>query len=327
MNDLDRIEIALSTKRLDAAAFERCAQDMLTDLFPGAVPDPWRDRLGSRRLHCLRRRNRPGPAARNVGSDPRRRPKEHARRHHEHEPARRPSGASGGGQPCAPEAHRTAVAGGLRRTRARLDASDIFDGGFFAKRNRQDLWMRFWAQRPSGINFRWWSSPPVRLDGCGLGELVWGDQVCQRVRSIAAGAQPSGADPVAPRVAIVAALLAEVAGFAARAGVDGVGLGDDRFDGRQAAPSPRHRRHPVEQNRGGLRVRSQRRRPGRRSSWCRRGRRSRRHDRVALVAFEEHAVVEHRTGAHQRDEVGAVHGPPVLGRLDQLERHREPGGT
>ena len=57
---------------------------------------------------------------------------------------------------------------------------------------------------------------------------------------IAAGAQPSGADPVAPRVAIVAALLAEVAGFAARAGVDGVGAGDDRFDGRQPAPSPRH---------------------------------------------------------------------------------------
>ena len=40
MNDLDRIEDALATRRLDATAFERCAQDLLTSLFPGLTPIP-----------------------------------------------------------------------------------------------------------------------------------------------------------------------------------------------------------------------------------------------------------------------------------------------
>ncbi len=40
VNDLDRIENALATKRLGAAVFERCAQDLLTDLYPGLSPIP-----------------------------------------------------------------------------------------------------------------------------------------------------------------------------------------------------------------------------------------------------------------------------------------------
>ena len=46
-----------------------------------------------------------------------------------------------------------------------------------------------------------------------------------------------GAEAAAPRVAVVAALLAEVAGVAVRACVDGVGAGDDRFDRGGAGPS------------------------------------------------------------------------------------------
>jgi hypothetical protein len=40
------------------------------------------------------------------------------------------------------------------------------------------------------------------------------------------------------------------------------------------------------------------------------------------------AVDEGRSGADQGDEVGRVHGAPaVLGRLDELERHGQPGRT
>ena len=47
-----------------------------------------------------------------------------------------------------------------------------------------------------------------------------------------------------------------------------------------------------------------------------------------VVAFDEVAVLERRAGADERDEVWCVDGtPPGLGGLDELERHRDPGGA
>jgi len=40
MNDLDRIENALATAKLDASVFERCAQDLLSEQYPGLSPIP-----------------------------------------------------------------------------------------------------------------------------------------------------------------------------------------------------------------------------------------------------------------------------------------------
>lgn len=65
-----------------------------------------------------------------------------------------------------------------------------------------------------------------------LDELVRGEQVRQRDRLVTAWAQPAWAETAAPRVALLAALLAAVADLAARAHVDGVGAGDDGLDGR-----------------------------------------------------------------------------------------------
>jgi hypothetical protein len=46
-----------------------------------------------------------------------------------------------------------------------------------------------------------------------------------------------------------------------------------------------------------------------------------------LCAFDELAAFEAGAGAHQGDEVGCVdRAPPVLGGLDELERHRKAGG-
>lgn len=50
--------------------------------------------------------------------------------------------------------------------------------------------------------------------------------------------------------------------------------------------------------------------------------------RLVVVSFDEDAVLERRASTDESDEVGCVHGPPpVLGGLDELERHRDPGGT
>ena len=47
---------------------------------------------------------------------------------------------------------------------------------------------------------------------------------------------------------------------------------------------------------------------------------------VLAGSFDESAVDEGRAGADQGDEVGGVDGAPaVLGGLDELERHRQPG--
>ena len=48
---------------------------------------------------------------------------------------------------------------------------------------------------------------------------------------------------------------------------------------------------------------------------------------VLAGPFGQFPVHEGRSSAHQRDEVGCVDGAPaVLRRLDQLERHGQPGG-
>lgn len=51
------------------------------------------------------------------------------------------------------------------------------------------------------------------------------------------------------------------------------------------------------------------------TSWC-------------VGPFDELAVVEPGTGADQGDQVGALRGPPAgLSGLEELERHRDAGGT
>jgi hypothetical protein len=40
VHELDRIEQALASKRLDHNAFERCAQDLLIEIYPGLSPIP-----------------------------------------------------------------------------------------------------------------------------------------------------------------------------------------------------------------------------------------------------------------------------------------------
>src|SRR5438045_9799930 len=40
MHELDRIDRALATKRLDADLFERCATDFLVEVYPGLSPIP-----------------------------------------------------------------------------------------------------------------------------------------------------------------------------------------------------------------------------------------------------------------------------------------------
>jgi hypothetical protein len=43
-------------------------------------------------------------------------------------------------------------------------------------------------------------------------------------------------------------------------------------------------------------------------------------------SFDEDAVLELRADPDQRDEVGGIDGTPaVLCRLDEFERHRDPG--
>ena len=55
--------------------------------------------------------------------------------------------------------------------------------------------------------------------------MVVGDEVADRDKIVAVGAWPARPKASAPGVAVVAALLAEVAGLALRAFVDGVDLG------------------------------------------------------------------------------------------------------
>jgi hypothetical protein len=47
---------------------------------------------------------------------------------------------------------------------------------------------------------------------------------------------------------------------------------------------------------------------------------------ILLFVFDDHPVLEACTGTDDSDEARLVDGaPPVLGDLDELERHRQPG--
>ena len=49
---------------------------------------------------------------------------------------------------------------------------------------------------------------------------------------------------------------------------------------------------------------------------------------VVVGSFDELAVDERGAGADERDQVGRVdRAPAVLRGLDELERHRQPGGA
>jgi hypothetical protein len=49
---------------------------------------------------------------------------------------------------------------------------------------------------------------------------------------------------------------------------------------------------------------------------------------LVVGSFDEFAVGEGGAGADQGHQVGCVdHPPPGLGRFDELERHRHPGGA
>jgi hypothetical protein len=48
---------------------------------------------------------------------------------------------------------------------------------------------------------------------------------------------------------------------------------------------------------------------------------------VAAGPFDELAAFETGAGGDERDQMGRVYGAPAgLGRSDELERHRQPGG-
>ena len=93
-------------------------------------------------------------------------------------------------------------------------------------RNRQDMWMGCFGRGVlPGIGLV--GSPPPA--GRRRRELVGVEQVAQGDRLVAARARAARPEPTAPGVAGVASLLAEVAGVAERAGVDGVGAGHGRL--------------------------------------------------------------------------------------------------
>ncbi len=102
---------------------------------------------------------------------------------------------------------------------------ESFEG--FAPRNSQDLWMRFLGAASFRCSRFGRSPPPERSCDCGVGELVEVEEVADGDRLVAARAGPAGTEATAPGVAVVASLLAEEAGVAARACVHGVGSGHD----------------------------------------------------------------------------------------------------
>ena len=70
------------------------------------------------------------------------------------------------------------------------------------------------------------------------GELVVTEKIARRHRFIACGARSSRAKASAPGIAVVAPLLSDITGLAARALVDGAGAGHHRLYRRAAACPP-----------------------------------------------------------------------------------------
>jgi hypothetical protein len=81
-------------------------------------------------------------------------------------------------------------------------------------------------------------SPPSLGDRRRRDELVGTEEIRNGDRLVTARTHAPGADPATPRVAVLAALFAEVAGVAEWADVDGVRAGHQRLDGGRAPPTP-----------------------------------------------------------------------------------------
>lgn len=152
MNDLDRLEQALEHNRLSPTVFERCAQDLLTDLYPGLSPIPggsdWgrdSDIAGSGssippRLLATSSRSLDGVRKNMVGGIS----------------SMRSHGVCFDRIVLANPAslrlpERQKLVDAAQKEGARLDPSDIFDRGFFASRLRRDgYWRKQLLGLPSG---------------------------------------------------------------------------------------------------------------------------------------------------------------------------------
>jgi hypothetical protein len=139
MHDLHRIEHALATKRLSAEVFERCAQDLLSDLFDGLTPIPGGSDWGRdaditgvdgevpRRLLITSSRSLNGVRANMLSG---------IKSMNEHRVSverivlANPAILRLG--------DREKLAASAKRAGALLSVSDVFDGGFFASRLRRD---------------------------------------------------------------------------------------------------------------------------------------------------------------------------------------------
>lgn len=172
-NDLHRIEQALASKRLSAEVFERCAQDLLSELFPGLSPIPggtdWgrdADIAGTDdplppRLMATSSRTLDGVRKNMLGG---------IRSMREHGvPFDRLVLANPAQLRLA---ERQKLVDSARKQSARLDPSDIFDRGHFASRLRRDAYWRgellglpsgpiSLARRPSDLAEGTWSFLPL----------------------------------------------------------------------------------------------------------------------------------------------------------------------
>lgn len=152
MNDLDRLERALERDTLDSGVFERCAQDLLTDLYPGLSPIPggtdWgRDAdiagTGSPvppRLLATSSRSLNGVRKNMLGG---------IRSMRTHRVTFERLVLASPASLRLPE--RQKLVDAARKEGARLDPADIFDRGFFASRLRRDgYWRNELLGLPSG---------------------------------------------------------------------------------------------------------------------------------------------------------------------------------
>jgi hypothetical protein len=168
MHDLDRVAHALATKRLSAVVFERCAQDLLSSLYDGLSPIPggtdWgrdADKSGPGdgipvRLLITSSRSLDGVRANMLAGI------RSMKRH----------GVPVGRVMLANPAilrlgDREKLVKSAKRAGVLLDASDVFDGGFFASRLRRD---GYWRAALLGLTSGPVALSPVAPD---LAESPW----------------------------------------------------------------------------------------------------------------------------------------------------------
>ena len=167
MHELDRIEQALASKRLDHNLFERCAQDLLIEVYPGLSPIPGGTDWGSdadihrgeavpTRLLATSSRTLKGVRAnmaRGIASM-----KQHGK------PFDRIVLANCG---QLSQLQRNSLSESARKKRATIDA--VYDRGFFASRLRRD---GEWRSRLLGL-----SADPITLSRVpsDLAESPWAE--------------------------------------------------------------------------------------------------------------------------------------------------------